>query len=104
MRGYKIGILVCYDVDFPEPSRIYAVNGVELILCPSRIVKPGITPWQQYVTVRCLENRMPIVAPNVYAPPWFDGHSMIISLRENHTTKISHPRSEEHTSELQSQS
>lgn len=92
LKGYKIGILVCYDVDFPEPSRIYALNGAELILCPSRIVKPGITPWQQYVTVRCLENRMPIVAPNVYAPPWFDGHSMIISLREDPRTKISFPR------------
>lgn len=92
MKGYKIGILVCYDVDFPEPSRIYALNDVELVLCPSRIVKPGITPWQQYVTVRCLENRMPIVAPNVYAPPWFNGHSMIIGLREDPRTKISFPR------------
>ena len=92
MFDYKTGILVCYDVDFPEPSRIYALNGVELILCPSRIVRPGIAPWQQYVTVRCLENRMPIVAPNVYAPPWFTGHSMIISLREDPRTKISHPR------------
>jgi omega-amidase len=91
LRGYKIGVLVCYDVDFPEPSRIYALNGAELVLCPSRIVKPGVTPWQQYVTVRCLENRMPIVAPNVYAPPWFTGHSMIISLREDVRTKISHP-------------
>jgi omega-amidase len=92
LKGYKIGILVCYDVDFPEPSRIYALNGAELILCPSRIVKPGVTPWQQYVTVRCLENRTPIVAPNVYAPPWFTGHSMIISLREDARTKISHPK------------
>lgn len=92
LKGYKIGILVCYDVDFPEPSRIYALNGADLILCPSRIVKPGIAPWQQYVTVRCLENRMPIVAPNVWAPPWFIGHSMIISLREDSRTKISFPR------------
>ncbi|OLC61186.1 hypothetical protein AUH73_07855, partial [archaeon 13_1_40CM_4_53_4] len=92
LDGYKIGILVCYDVDFPEPSRIYALKGAELVLCPSRIVKPGISPWQQYVTVRCLENRMPIVAPNVYAPPWFNGQSMIISLREDPRTRISHPR------------
>ena len=92
LDGYKIGILVCYDVDFPEPSRIYALRGAEMVLCPSRIVKPGIAPWQQYVTVRCLENRMPIVAPNVYAPPWFTGHSMITSLHENPRTKISHPR------------
>jgi predicted amidohydrolase len=35
---------------------------------------------------------MPIVAPNVYAPPWFDGHSIIISLREDPKTKISFPK------------
>ena len=91
LNGFKIGILVCYDVDFPEPSRIYALRGAELILCPSRIVKPGVSPWQQYVTIRCLENRIPIVAPNVYSPPWFTGHSMIISLHEDPRTKISHP-------------
>jgi omega-amidase len=92
LRRFKIGVLVCYDVDFPEPSRIYALGGAEMIFCPSRIVKPGITPWSQYVTVRCLENRMPIVAPNVFSLPWFSGHSMIISLREDPRTKISHPK------------
>ena len=88
----KIGILVCYDVDFPEPSRIYALKGAEIIFCPSRIVRPGITPWLQYLTVRCLENRIPIVAPNVYSPPWFTGHSSILSLKEDPRTKISHPQ------------
>lgn len=92
INGHRIGVLVCYDVDFPEPSRIYALRGAEIIFCPSRIVKPGITPWQQYLTVRCLENRIPIVAPNVYSPPWFTGHSSIISLTEDARTKISHPR------------
>ena len=92
LGSFKIGVLVCYDVDFPEPSRIYALRRAELILCPSRIVKPGVVPWHQYVTVRCLENRIPIVAPNVYAPPWFNGHSLIISLHENPRTKISYPK------------
>ncbi len=92
MNGYKVGILVCYDVDFPEPSRIYALRGAELILCPSRIVRPGVTPWRQYLTVRSLENRIPIVAPNVYSPPWFVGYSSILSLKEDSRTKISHPQ------------
>ncbi len=92
MKGYKIGVLVCYDVDFPEPSRIYALKGAELILCPSRIVKPGVTPWRQYLTVRSLENRIPIVAPNVYSPPWFEGYSSILSLKEDPRTRISHPQ------------
>ncbi len=92
LKRCKIGILVCYDVDFPEPSRIYALKGAEIIFCPSRIIRPGITPWQQYLTVRCLENRIPIVAPNVYSPPWFTGHSSILSLKEDPRTRISHPQ------------
>src|SRR5437899_6078302 len=73
----------------------------------SRIVKYGIEPWHQYVTVRSLENRIPIVAPNVYSPPWFPGASVIVDLHEDPKTKISYSRastlrSEEHTSELQS--
>ncbi|MDF2814363.1 MAG: hypothetical protein K0Q81_563 [Paenibacillus sp.] len=31
----KIGIQVCYDIEFPEGSRLMAEKGAELILCPS---------------------------------------------------------------------
>ncbi len=89
---YRVGVLVCYDVDFPEASRILTLNGADLLLCPSRIIRHGIGPWQQYLTVRSLENRIPIIAPNVYAPPWFKGHSTIVSLRQEQKTKIALPR------------
>ena len=88
----KVGVLVCYDVDFPEASRILTLNGADLLACPSRIIRQGIGPWQQYLTVRSLENRIPIVAPNVFAPPWFKGHSTIVSLKQEHRTKIALPR------------
>jgi predicted amidohydrolase len=91
-HGHKLGILVCYDVDFPEASRAFALKGAELLLCPSRIIREGIIPWQQYLTVRSLENRLPITAPNVYAPPYFTGHSSIVSLVEDPRRKIAHPR------------
>ena len=90
--GFKIGILVCYDVDFPEASRILTLRGADLLMCPSRIVRQGIEPWHQYVTIRCLENRIAIVAPNVYSPPLFTGYSMIVSLKEDPKMRISHPR------------
>ena len=89
---FKFGVLVCYDVDFPEASRAFALKGAELLLCPSRIIREGTVPWQQYVTVRSLENRIPITAPNVYAPPYFMGHSSIVSLKEDPKRKIAHPR------------
>jgi omega-amidase len=91
-NGVKFGVLVCYDVDFPEASRTFALKGAEFLFCPSRIIKEGTIPWQQYLTVRSLENRIPIVAPNVYAPPYFAGHSSIIRLEEDPRRKIAQPK------------
>ncbi len=59
---------------------------------PPLIIKEGTVPWQQYLTVRSLENRLPIIAPNVYAPPYFMGHSSIVSLKEDSLRKIAHPK------------
>ncbi len=91
-NGIKFGVLVCYDVDFPEASRSFALDGAELLLCPSRIIREGTFPWHQYVMVRALENRLPIIAPNVFAPPYFMGHSCIASMKENRKRKIADPR------------
>ena len=90
--GFKLGVLVCYDVDFPEAARILTVRGADILMCPSRIVRQGVEPWHQYVTIRSLENRIAIVAPNVYSPPLFTGHSMIVSLKEDPKMNISHPK------------
>ena len=92
VNGLRLGTMVCYDVDFPESARSLALQGADVLFCPSRIVKYGTDPWHQYVIVRSLENRIPIVAPNVYAPPWFLGSSMIVDLHENPRTKISYAR------------
>jgi len=92
VHGHKVGVLICYDVDFPEAARAFALKGAELLLCPSRIIREGITPWQQYLIVRSLENRLPIVAPNVYAPPYFTGQSTIVSLVEDPRRKIAYTR------------
>ena len=65
-------------------------KGAQVLFSPSRIVKRGIKPWQMYVQVRSLENRIPIIAANVENHR-FGGNSMIVDLIENNkvvTTKI----------------
>ncbi|MFB5619892.1 MAG: carbon-nitrogen hydrolase family protein, partial [Nitrosopumilus sp.] len=65
-------------------------KGAQILFSPSRIVKRGIEPWQMYVQVRALENRIPILAANVQNYK-FGGNSLIIDLIENNkvmTTKI----------------
>jgi len=78
----KFGIIVCYDMVFSDVANSLVKKGAEVLFSPSRIVKRGITPWQLYVQVRALENRVPILAANVENYR-FGGKSVIIDLTEN---------------------
>jgi omega-amidase len=91
----SVGMLVCYDNVFPEAARKLSVNGADILLIPSRIVKMGIEPWHLYLKVRALENRIPIVAPNVIEPPLFNGHSLIVELDYDSKTEIVYPKAQE---------
>jgi len=76
----KIGITICYDNVFPEAARSLALKGADLLFVPSRIVSEGTDPWILYLRTRALENRIPVVAPNVFHPPHYVGGSVIIDL------------------------
>ncbi len=86
----KFGVIICYDMVFPKVANTLAKKGAQALFSPSRIVKRGIEPWQMYVQVRSLENRIPILAANVENQR-FGGSSLIVDLTENNkvmTTKI----------------
>jgi predicted amidohydrolase len=75
---------------FPNVANTLVKKGAQVLLSPSRIVRRGIEPWQMYVQVRALENRVPILAANVENQR-FGGNSVIVDLIENNkvaTTKI----------------
>ncbi|MBB5253868.1 carbon-nitrogen hydrolase family protein [Sulfurisphaera ohwakuensis] len=75
-RGIKIGIAICYDVDFPEIIREMFLKGVEILLVPSKIPKDGIDLWREYLKVRVLENRIALVNANTFSPPEYLGMSI----------------------------
>ena len=77
----KFGIIICYDMVFPDVSKSLVKKGAEVLFSPSRIVKRGIYPWHLYVQVRSLENRIPILACNVENFR-FGGKSIIVDLIE----------------------
>jgi len=41
----KIGIMICYDVEFPEPARIMALKGAELVFVPAVWSIPAARRW-----------------------------------------------------------
>ncbi|WP_067958003.1 carbon-nitrogen hydrolase family protein [Nitrosopumilus sp. Nsub] len=77
----KFGVMICYDTVFPGVADTLTKKGAQILFSPSRIVKEGIEPWKMYVQVRSLENRIPIVAPNVIDMK-FGGNSLIIELQK----------------------
>ena len=78
VSGTNIGIAICHDIVYPESVRILALKGADIVINPSRIITEGIKPWHLYVMARSLENRIPIMAPNIWIEKRFDGGSIIV--------------------------
>ncbi|RYM04977.1 hypothetical protein EWH99_08190 [Sporolactobacillus sp. THM7-7] len=60
----KIGLMMCYDGGFPEVSRILALKGAELIICPSAFRVQDKDMWDIYFKARALENTCFVVGVN----------------------------------------
>jgi len=56
LAGLKIGILICYDVEFPEAVRTLAAAGADLIAVPTALMKPYCRVARQVVAARAYEN------------------------------------------------
>ena len=55
---WKIGALICYDVEFPEPVRRLAVCGAALAAVPTALMAPDHAPVFSLLPARALENTM----------------------------------------------
>ena len=60
----KIGILVCYDCEFPEPARILALKGAELVFVPALWSKAGARRWDLDLAGNALFNQMFMAGAN----------------------------------------
>lgn len=60
----KIGILICYDVGFPETARRLMDNGAELIFVPAAWRVQDTRAWMLNIPSRALENQLFTVGVN----------------------------------------
>lgn len=89
VRDIYIGIAICHDIVYPECVRVLSLKNADIIFNPSRIITEGIKPWHLYLFVRSLENRIPIIAPNVWIKKRFNGGSIIIQpVKKNGTIYV----------------
>lgn len=60
----KIGMMICYDLEFPEVARILSLKGAELILIPTSNMSPYEEDQTIFVKSRTKENEVPILICN----------------------------------------
>ncbi len=76
----KIGLVICYDGDFPELCRAEALAGAELIVRPSALLR-DFEIWSLTNRARAYDNHVWFVAVNSVGPDagnnYYFGHSMI---------------------------
>jgi predicted amidohydrolase len=57
LNGWKLGFLICYDLEFPENARRLALAGAELILVPTANMQPYEYIADVTVRARAIENQ-----------------------------------------------
>ena len=64
LEGLQVGILICYDLEFPEAVRALALAGAELIAVPTALMAPycGVAQW--VVPTRAYENQVFVAYAN----------------------------------------
>ncbi|WP_328297570.1 carbon-nitrogen hydrolase family protein [Streptomyces sp. NBC_00435] len=68
LGGLRIGLMICYDVEFPENVRAHALAGTDLLLVPTAQMHPFQFVAEQLVPVRAFENQMYIAYVNRTGP------------------------------------
>lgn len=57
LNGWRLGLLICYDVEFPETVRRLALAGADLILVPTANMVPFDFVCEVTVRARAFENQ-----------------------------------------------
>ncbi len=77
----RVGVLICYDLRFPELARRLAVEGAQILVVPAEWPKPREEHWRTLLRARAIENQLYVVAANccgIQGKLDFFGMSMII--------------------------
>lgn len=79
----RIGVAICYDVRFPELSRLMALKGVELMVLPGAFnMTTGPSHWKTLIRSRAIDSQFYVAAasPARYENDSYVayGHSMVV--------------------------
>lgn len=62
--GVRLGLIICYDRNLPEPARCVALNGADIMFVPVTTVPVTHPWWELLLRARAVENVMFVAAPS----------------------------------------
>lgn len=68
LAGLRVGLLICYDVEFPEAVRAHALAGTDLLLVPTALMRPYEFVARTLVPARAWESQLYIAYANRCGP------------------------------------
>ena len=79
LAGWRIGLMTCYDLRFPELARRLIDAGAEILVISAAWVagERKVDHWRTLVRARAIENTAYVVAPD-QAPPLCTGGTLIV--------------------------
>lgn len=88
-KGYRFGVMICFDWIFPEVVRVLALKGSQIILHPANLVLPYC---QDAMITRSIENRVFTATANRIGTERgvkFSGLSQITDIKGNRLCQMS---------------
>lgn len=67
-RGMTVGMLICFDIEFPAPARALGRQGADLIVLLDGMMHPHGHLHRHAIPIRALDNQMHIVMANRVGP------------------------------------
>jgi predicted amidohydrolase len=80
LAGFRVGLMTCYDLRFPELARLLVAEGAELLVIPSAWVagERKLEHWRTLLRARAIENTCFVAAAGQPAPR-YTGHSLVVA-------------------------
>lgn len=76
----RCGVMICFDIRFPEWSRLAMDAGADLLILPAAFaLNTGIRHWELLLRTRALDNQFFVAAVAPAQSPHSYGHSLIVS-------------------------
>jgi predicted amidohydrolase len=63
-KGLRVGLLICFDLRFPEAARKLCLEGAQLILVSAQWPAARVDHFRDLVRVRAMENQLVVAATN----------------------------------------